>query len=94
MLHTPAFKYETFGDSYEYARSVPSETVLALTEMFITVPLAASWSCLQYVRQGFILLVYQGLSFSFFNQKYIFTVLIVLILWIQSEFSKNIKFMW
>lgn len=42
MLHTPAFKYETLGDSYEYARSVLSETVLALTEMFITAPLAPS----------------------------------------------------
>lgn len=93
MLHTHAFKYETYGDSYEYARSVLSETVLALTEMFITVPLAPSWSCLCDVKQGFISHLYQGLSFSFFNEKYILTILVVLILWIQNEFSKNRKFM-
>jgi len=42
MFHTYALKYETYGDSYEYTRSVLSETALALTEMFLTVPLAPS----------------------------------------------------
>lgn len=31
MFHALAFKYETYGDSHKYARSVLSETALALT---------------------------------------------------------------
>lgn len=38
MLHVHAFW--VWGDSYEYLVSVLNETVLALTEMLVAVPLA------------------------------------------------------